>query len=76
MGLGKKCDGGKMPGRKDPSSGKNKFQILSFFAHPFFCPSLKTECQLKGELNPKGHWREGFLASSYRRDRNSSRVER
>jgi hypothetical protein len=53
MGLGKKCDGGKMPGRKDPSSGKNKFQIISFFCHPFFCPSLKTECQLKGELNPQ-----------------------
>jgi hypothetical protein len=47
----KKCDGKEMPGQKDPSSGKNKFQIISFFAHPFFCPSLKTECQLKDELN-------------------------
>jgi hypothetical protein len=49
----KKCDGKKMSGPKDQSSGKNAFHIISFFCPSIFSPSLKMECQLKGELNPK-----------------------
>ena len=53
IGLGKKCDGRKMPGQKDPSSGKNKFHIISFFRPSIFLPLAETECQRKDELNPK-----------------------
>ena len=50
----KKCDGRKMPGQEDQPSGENAFHIISSFCPSIFLPpSLKTEFQLKGELNPK-----------------------
>jgi hypothetical protein len=49
----KKCDGKKCLGRKISRRAKTRFTLSHFFAHPFFCPSLKSECQLKGELNPE-----------------------
>jgi hypothetical protein len=41
-----------------------------------FCPKLKTECRLNGKLNHGRPLVARSLASSYRRDRNSSRFLR